>query len=1081
MMASNEYNKNRRYSKDNYKYQKTKSPLNNKRRKSYQNKRNINFLKSKMFAKKIEKQKEDNYIPCSTDTDTNSNIINILNNCLNKDLFDDFSFNNNQKQLFNDNDIIKRFKSSKKKILKTQRDTKLEGIISPKSHKEQLKSFSSFESESFNLNKKDSFTKKKKSEAKRVYNRHFNKYKFHNNYGRRSVDLSHYNKKIKMHFKNHYKYNHNNDNSFISEDLKRFSFSRKDLVKECLMEDLDPKEISTIEENIVNDLNFINLRKRISRIKKTFIAKKTHRTEKDKSNENIIELHNVNEKSNINENEKSYDVLNDKSYYSNKSEKTISDISNKKLKFTKKSRALIRKMNLFDSLDEEDGFYEATIDIYISPNSNFIKIFDFLSFVSSLIYFIFIPYFLSKNYQITKVNYLSKCILYFIDFVYITEVIINSFRPYKSFDDNLIKSTKKIFYHYIKSTLLIDLLQAIPYFSLFNFLEKKNIFENHRIYILLMIKSIKILTLNDNSTKTYILELLSKIEVIDDNINTLEIIFIFISCLNITTCLYVFLGKNYYPSWIIKLNIQDESYINIYLTSLYFVVVTITTVGYGDITGNAIPEIVFQVILLILGTIAYSFIISYFSNYIVKLNQKSINFENKLNILKEIKYNHPNMEDSLYNEVLRNILNEDLFEKKDKQLLFQCLPYSLKNNLIMEMYKPTIKHFYFFKGVNNSDFVVKVVTSLRPLISVKGNILIHLGDFVKEIFFIKKGIIELCISIDMKDLDYSINNYFDLIENEKLNENYKSSFGKQKEKNKATVEFDADYYLLNNKEQSNYNDNSQIEDINVVEIKAREHLGESLMFLNKQSPFKARIGTRTAELLILKKMEAIEIYSVYTNIWKRINKKSLHNMEQIYLKIKKKLIELSNRYNIKLSKKNLSNPKIIKNNKQNNNSLSNIIKDKINNKMMKKKEKDRKKEIKDKTNNEINNTIKNIPQNITFKGTEEDLMKNRDSLRIEKSKKSIISLNINDANINCDEKLSNKNNKENNNNNLSENMIMSFYKGDNLNISGNSTNKEINKENLNIYNENSDKKCLRESIEEKNIIISVKNQITTDS
>jgi hypothetical protein len=124
--------------------------------------------------------------------------------------------------------------------------------------------------------------------------------------------------------------------------------------------------------------------------------------------------------------------------------------------------------------------------------------------------------------------------------------------------------------------------------------------------------------------------------------------------------------------------------------------------------------------------------------------------------------------------------------------------------------------------------------------------------------------------------------------------------------------------------------------------------------------------------------------------------------------------------------------------------LSNIIKDKINNKMMKKKEKDRKKEIKDKTNNEINNTIKNIPQNITFKGTEEDLMKNRDSLRIEKSKKSIISLNINDANINCDEKLSNKNNKENNNNNLSENMIMSFYKGDNLNISGNSTNKEIN-------------------------------------
>ena len=49
-------------------------------------------------------------------------------------------------------------------------------------------------------------------------------------------------------------------------------------------------------------------------------------------------------------------------------------------------------------------------------------------------------------------------------------------------------------------------------------------------------------------------------------------------------------------------------------------------------------------------------------------------------------------------------------------------------------------------------------------------------------------------------------------------------------------------------------------------------------------------------------MEAIEIYSVYPNIWKRINKKSLYNMEQIYLKIKKLIIEISKRYNIKIFK-----------------------------------------------------------------------------------------------------------------------------------------------------------------------------------
>lgn len=50
-----------------------------------------------------------------------------------------------------------------------------------------------------------------------------------------------------------------------------------------------------------------------------------------------------------------------------------------------------------------------------------------------------------------------------------------------------------------------------------------------------------------------------------------------------------------------KINIQDDHYLYIYLTSLYFVIVRVTTVGYGDITGDTIPKIVFQMVLLILG------------------------------------------------------------------------------------------------------------------------------------------------------------------------------------------------------------------------------------------------------------------------------------------------------------------------------------------------------------------------------------------------------------------------------------------------------------------------------------------------
>ena len=81
------------------------------------------------------------------------------------------------------------------------------------------------------------------------------------------------------------------------------------------------------------------------------------------------------------------------------------------------------------------------------------------------------------------------------------------------------------------------------------------------------------------------------------------------------------------------------------------------------------------------------------------------------------------------------------------------------------------------------------------------------------------------------------------------------------------------------------------------------------MFLNERCPFNGKIKSKKAELFTLRKMEAIEIYSIYPHIWKKINKKSLFNMEQIYNKMQKVVNEISYRY-----KKNENNKNFLKNN-----------------------------------------------------------------------------------------------------------------------------------------------------------------------
>ena len=131
---------------------------------------------------------------------------------------------------------------------------------------------------------------------------------------------------------------------------------------------------------------------------------------------------------------------------------------------------------------------------------------------------------------------------------------------------------------------------------------------------------------------------------------------------------------------------------------------------------------------------------------------------------------------------------------------------------------------------------------------------------------------------------------------------------------------DMKYASFFNKSENNSNDlsskyeNKDLYFINLIDIRPKEHFGDALMFLNERSPLFARVKSRYAELLILGKMEAIEIYLIYPNIWKRINKKSLYNMEKIYLKIQKLVTTFLNR-DSHLSKNISSNKKgKIKNN-----------------------------------------------------------------------------------------------------------------------------------------------------------------------
>ena len=84
--------------------------------------------------------------------------------------------------------------------------------------------------------------------------------------------------------------------------------------------------------------------------------------------------------------------------------------------------------------------------------------------------------------------------------------------------------------------------------------------------------------------------------------------------MHIIACVWIFFGNNEPPevSWLQHMDTQqaERNRVNIYIFSIYWVVTTLTTVGYGDIYGFSSNQFVFTMIVEFLGILVFSIIMS---------------------------------------------------------------------------------------------------------------------------------------------------------------------------------------------------------------------------------------------------------------------------------------------------------------------------------------------------------------------------------------------------------------------------------------------------------------------------------------
>ena len=712
------------------------------------------------------------------------------------------------------------------------------------------------------------------------------------------------------HSNNNVKLGLNNSRIVSDFDFKEIEQEMKSAVLEmknnCLLE-IDMQSYTNIEKpkknQIKEKLNEEIKDSQISDINK-FIKSKTHCVK----NINNYKIRNETKKKNnsINDgiNIDSYKCLKQDSKINKK--KSIFNSQNKKLteksdhserfRFYGKGRLIEESYNESQSEEEyeEDRFL-------INPQTIPFLIYDTIILFASFYCLIFIPYDIISECICLDINKTIKFYInYYIDILFIIDLFINFFVEYYSKKGILIKKRTKIINNYLIGWFLFDFLTALPfnllYFYYCNQLENQICitYENNNItYYLSMLKCLKsmkmykMLSEKKNQFITRLIEKASNKQSLDEKIELTKELSFVIFGFHIFSCLHIFIGKYAYPSWIFANEFQNISEINIYIISLYYLIQTMTTVGYGDISSDSFIEIIFRIILLAVGIICYSWVISNISNSINKQSYAQNNYSNDCLLLENIRKEHEDLSFKIYNEI-KHYLRFKHFQKNiyDKNLLINSLPFTFKNNLIFSMFKNEINRFNFFKGVSNTNFISEILYNFSSMICKKNEILLNENEIIEELFFVKDGRISLELPIDMEypeiyTKEYLSEEFMNFAFNFEIQNDFKfediniskiSSLLEEK-KQKQLFLFKNDKFK--NKEEPNFFD------LKIFDVHKDEYYGGIYIFCGKRSPFMVRVRSKMAKLYTIKREDFLSICDSYKNIIKRIHKKEKKNLKII--------------------------------------------------------------------------------------------------------------------------------------------------------------------------------------------------------
>ncbi|KAK6249838.1 hypothetical protein SCA6_003843 [Theobroma cacao] len=322
---------------------------------------------------------------------------------------------------------------------------------------------------------------------------------------------------------------------------------------------------------------------------------------------------------------------------------------------------------------------------------------------------------------------------------FLFDIIVRFFLAYRDTHSyRMVYDRKLIALRYLKSRFIVDFLGCLPWDAIYKVCGRKE-----PIRYMLWIRLSRALRVTEFFEK---LEKDIRINYLFTRIVKLLVVEYY--CTHAAGCIFYYLATTVPPSkegytWIGSLQMGEYHFSNFreidiwkrYVVSLYFAVVTMVTVGYGDIHAVNVREMIFVMIYVSLDMILGAYLLGNMAALIVK-GSKTERFRDKMTDL--IKYmNRNNLEKQISKEI-KGHLKLQYDRSYTEATVLQDIPASIRTKISQKLYEPFIKEVSLFKGCS-TGFIKLIANKVHEEFFLPGEVIIEQGNVVDQLYIVCHG------------------------------------------------------------------------------------------------------------------------------------------------------------------------------------------------------------------------------------------------------------------------------------------------------------------------------------------------------